>query len=147
MVLQAKDIMDSAFLTFDGDVDALSCARAMVERRKGYAIVTVGGPARATEIVTEWDYLEKIVAPGVDPGLVKLKDIASPVATACRPETPTDEVISTMTKLGVRRMIVRTDDRIMGVITAKNVLATFREYVDKLTAEIAGNQSNQTPLG
>jgi len=147
MVLRAKDIMDSAFLTFEGDVDALSCARAMVERRKGYAIVIAGGPAKVTEIVTEWDYVEKIVAPGIDPSRVKLKDIASPVSTACHPDTPTDEVVSTMSRLGVRRMVVRTDDRILGVITAKNVLAIFREYVDKLSAEIAGNQSNQTPLG
>lgn len=147
MVLQAKDIMDTTFLTLDEETDALSCARAMVERRKGYAIVTSGGPAKVTGIVTEWDFLEKIVGPGVDPSRVKLKEIASPVARACRPETPTDEVVSTMSKLGVRRLIVRADDQVLGVITAKTILAIFREYVDKLSVEIAGNQSNQTPLG
>jgi CBS domain-containing protein len=147
MVLRAKDIMDTSFLTMDGETDALTCALTMVERRKGYAVVTVGGPTQIAGIVTEWDYLEKIVAPGVDPAGVKLRQLASPNVHSCTPETATDEVVQTMAKLGIRRMIVRKDDQVVGVITAKNVLAIFREYIDKLTSEIAGFQSTATPLG
>ena len=147
MVLRAKDIMDSSFLTLDGETDALSCAQTMVERRKGYAVVTSGGPARIAGIVTEWDYLEKIVAPGVDPAKVKLKDLASENVQSCAPDTPTDEVVTMMANLGIRRMIVRKGDEVVGVITAKNVLAVFRQYVDKLSSEIAGFQSSSTPLG
>ncbi|MGD0718846.1 MAG: CBS domain-containing protein [Thermoplasmata archaeon] len=147
MVLLAKDIMDASFLTLDGESDALSCAQTMVERRKGYAVVTSGSPSKVAGIVTEWDYLEKIVAPGVDPARVKLKDLASATLQSCSPDTPTDEVVTTMAKLGVRRMVVRKDDRVLGVITAKNVLAIFRQYIDKVSSEIAGYQSSQTPLG
>jgi CBS domain-containing protein len=147
MVLLAKDIMDSSFLSLDGETDALTCALTMVERRKGYAVVTSGGPSRIAGIVTEWDYLEKIVAPGVDPARVKLKDLASPNVQSCSPDTPTDEVVTAMANLGIRRMVVRKDDQVVGVITAKNILATFRQYVDKLSSEIAGFQSTSTPLG
>jgi signal-transduction protein with cAMP-binding, CBS, and nucleotidyltransferase domain len=147
MVLRAKDIMDTSLLTVDEGLDALTCAQTMVERRKGYAIVTSGGPTKIAGIVTEWDFLERIVAPGVDPSKVLVKEIASATVHACTPETPTDEVVSTMANLGVRRIVVRTDDQVVGVITAKNVLAIFRQYIDKLTSEIAGYQSSQTPLG
>jgi CBS domain-containing protein len=147
MVLRAKDIMDTSFLTVDEDVVALECAQRMVERRKGYAVVTRGGTTKASGIVTEWDFLEKVVAPGIDPTQRRVRDLASTTVHSCSPDTPTDEVVTAMSNLGVRRMVVRTDDRVVGVITAKNVIAIFREYVDKLTSEIAGFQSTQTPLG
>lgn len=147
MVQRAKEIMDSNVLTVDAATDALACARTMVERHKGYAVVTQGSPPRVFGIVTEWDFLAKIVAAGTDPAGVRAVDLASSTVHACSPETPTDEVVATMAKYGVRRLLVMTDEGVVGVITAKNVLAIFRAYVDKLTSEIAGYQSNLTPLG
>ena len=147
MVLRAKDIMDTSFLSMDDQTDALTAARTMVERRRGYTVVTSGGTGHIAGIVTEWDFLEKVVARGLDPSKVRLHELASTVVHSCSPETPTDEVVTAMANLGVRRMIVRVDDRVAGIITARNVLATFREYVDRLSREIASYQSSQTPLG
>lgn len=145
--MRAKDIMDTSVLTVDEEMGALTCAQTMVERRKGYAVVTRGVAAKVAGIVTEWDFLEKIVAPGIDPTRSRVKDLASLTVHSCSPDTPTDEVVTMMANLGIRRIVVRTDDRVVGVITAKNVLAIFRQYIDKLTSEIAGFQSTQTPLG
>jgi CBS domain-containing protein len=147
MVLRAKDIMDASFLALDEETDALACARVMVERRKGYAVVTRGGATRIAGIVTEWDFLEKVLAPGVDPARVRVKDLASPAVHSCAPDTPTDEVVAAMAQLGIRRMVVRAGDTVVGIITAKNVLAIFRAYIDKLSSEIAGYQSSAPPLG
>ncbi len=147
MVLRAMDIMDTSFLTVDADSDALTCAQSMVERRKGYAVVTRGGPTKLAGIVTEWDYVQRIVAAGADAARTRVHEIASGVVHAVPPETPTDEVVSKMAELGVRRMVVRKGDEVVGVITARNVLAIFRQYIDRLSSEIAGYQSNQTPLG
>ncbi len=147
MVLLAKDIMESSFLTLDEETDALTGAKTMVAQRKGYAVVTRGGSSAVAGIVTEWDFLEKIVAREVDPKSRRIMDLASPTVHACAPDTPTDEVVTRMASLGIRRMVVRTEERVVGVITAKNVLGAFRQYVDKLSREIAGYQSSQTPLG
>lgn len=147
MLLRARDIMDTTFLALDEETDALVAAKEMVAQRKGYAVVTRGGPDRLTGIVTEWDFLEKLVAAGVSPAGLRLKDLASSSVRSCSPETPTDEVVAMMSSLGVRRVVVRVEDRVVGVITAKNVLAAFRQYVDQLSQQIAAYQSNQTPLG
>ncbi|HYA70962.1 MAG TPA: CBS domain-containing protein [Thermoplasmata archaeon] len=147
MVLLAKNIMDASILAMDDETDALACARAMVAQHKGYAIVTHGGPTAVTGIVTEWDFLEKVLAAGKDPSQIRLKELASPNLHSCTPETPTDEVVNTMARLGVRRLVVRSGDQVVGVITTRNILATFRQYVDKLSSEIAGYQSSSTPLG
>jgi CBS domain-containing protein len=147
MVLLAKDIMDTDLLTVDEETDALACARRMVAARKGYAIATRGGAATVTGIVTEWDFIEKIVAPGTDPQTVRVKQIASSNVQGCGPETPTDEVASRMAALGVRRMVVRSGDQVVGVIASRHLIAAFREYIDRLTAQIAGSQSPGSPIG
>jgi len=147
MVLLAKNIMDATFLSMDDGTDALTCVRAMVAARKGYAIVTRGGPQSVVGIVTEWDFLEKVFGTGKDPASVTLREIASPNLQSCSPETPTDEVVTTMARLGIRRLVVRSGTDVVGVITTRNILATFRQYIDKLSSEIAGYQSSLTPLG
>ena len=66
MVLVAKDIMDPDVLTVDEAADALTCARAMAARHKGYAVLTRQGGIAG--IVTEWDFLAKVVAEQRDGG-------------------------------------------------------------------------------
>jgi signal-transduction protein with cAMP-binding, CBS, and nucleotidyltransferase domain len=146
MVLLAKDIMETSVLTVEEGIDALSCARAMTERRKGYAIL-IRPPGTIAGIVTEWDFLSKVVAAGLDPAKTPAREIATSVVDSCSPDTPTDVVVTTMAEKGVRRMVVRAGDQVLGIITARNVLRMFREYVDKVSSEIAGYQSAPTPLG
>jgi CBS domain-containing protein len=145
MVLQAKDIMEYAFLAVDEESSAYDCARQMVEQHKGYAVVSRAG--KPYGIVTEWDYLAKIVAGSADARTVKVREIASQVMHSCAPETPTDEVVSQMAAHGIRRMIVRQGDQVVGIITSRIVLQKFREYIDKVSSEIAGYQSAPSTLG
>jgi CBS domain-containing protein len=145
MVLQAQDIMDRSPLTVDEETDALATAKRMVAARKGYAVLTRGSAASLSGIVTEWDYLEKIVATGVAAASVPVRSIASPNVQSCAPRTPTDEVASTMAQLGVRRIVVRSGDQVVGVITSRQVIGGFREYIDKLTAQIAGYHAGANP--
>jgi CBS domain-containing protein len=138
MVLLAKDIMDRNLLTVDEETDALSVAKKMTGAHKGYAVLTKGENGAIAGIVTEWDFLEKVVATGVSPGTIRVKEIASPIVHACFPDTPTDEVAETMARFGIRRVVVRANDRAAGVVTSRIVIGAFREYIDKLTAQIAG---------
>ena len=147
MVLQAKEIMDRNLLTLDEETDALTTAKKMAAARKGYAVLTRGGAATIAGIVTEWDFLEKIVAAGVAAESVPAKQIGSPIVHACFPETPTDEVASTMAEFGIRRIVVRSGDQVVGVITSRKLIEIFRQYVDKLTAQIAGYHAGANPPG
>jgi CBS domain-containing protein len=147
MVLQAKDIMDRNLLTVDEETDALSAARKMVGARKGYAVLTRGAGASIAGIVTEWDFLEKVIATGVPPASVRVKEIGSATVQTCLPETPTDEVATMMATHGIRRIVVRSGDQVVGMITSRHVIAIFRQYIDKLTAQIAGYHVGTDPPG
>ncbi|MGI0071982.1 MAG: CBS domain-containing protein [Thermoplasmata archaeon] len=146
MVLVAKDIMEKVVLTMDEGVDALTCARKMAEQHKGYAVL-IRGTDTIAGIVTEWDYLAKVVAAGLDPAKVGVREIATAAVDSCAPDTPTDVVVATMSQKGIRRMVVRSGDRLVGIITARTVIRMFREYVDKVSSEIAGYQSNPASPG
>jgi signal-transduction protein with cAMP-binding, CBS, and nucleotidyltransferase domain len=146
MVLLARDIMEPKVLMVPASTDALSCARRMVAQRKGYAVVQ-GPNGTVVGIVTEWDFLERVLAPGQDPAQVRVGDLASPIVRPCAPDTPAEDVVATMAAEGIRRMVVRSGDTVVGIITSRDVLAMFRQYVDKLSSEIAGYHSDPPPLG
>jgi len=146
MVLRARDIMDPKVLTIDGEMDARSCAQFLADQHKGYAIV-LGPNGEAAGIVTEWDFLSKVVGPGVDPSQLAVREIASPVIRSCGPDTPAEDLIETMATEGIRRIVVRSGPSVVGVITSRNILVMFRQYIDKLSQEIASYHSDPHPLG
>src|SRR5438094_3901009 len=74
MVLIAKDVVEKEFLSLPRDTTALEAARQMKAKRHGFAIIA--SPSASPEgIVTEKDYLYKIVAWRKDHSHVKLIDI------------------------------------------------------------------------
>ncbi|HXQ48399.1 MAG TPA: CBS domain-containing protein [Thermoplasmata archaeon] len=146
MVLLARDIMDPTIVSVESTMDALACARALTVARRGYAVV-LRPTGEVAGIVTEWDFLEKVIAAGKDPARVPIADIASPLLHACELDTPADEVVELMATSGIRRVPVRSGGRVVGIITSRDVLAMFRQYVDKLSSEIAGYHSDPNPMG
>ncbi len=146
MVLLARDIMDPKVLTVDGTMSVRECAEYLSGQHKGYAIVH-GPHAEVIGIVTEWDFLSKVMAVGGDPTTVRVSDIATPILRSCTPETPTEDLVETMATEGIRRMVVRSGPQVVGIITSRDVLVMFRQYVDKLSSQIAGYHSDPTPLG
>lgn len=135
MVLRAHEVMHRDVLVVDGELSALEVARRMVEARKGYAIVNEEG--KALGIVTEWDFLEKVLAKELDPRSVKIREIASKPLISCDKDTPTEEVVEMMVEKGVRRLIVLDNGSVVGVITSKDILKIFKQYVDRISSIVA----------
>jgi signal-transduction protein with cAMP-binding, CBS, and nucleotidyltransferase domain len=140
MVLVAKDIVEKEFLSLSRETTALEGARQMKAKRHGYAIIasSTGSPEG---IVTEWDYLSKIVADGRDPSHVKLGDIMTSDLVSVDANVGLDQVAQLMTQKGIRRVLVLKDQKVIGVITAAIMLSRLKEYVDKVSSTIARLQS------
>jgi len=140
MVLVAKDIAEKEFLSLSRETTALEAARQMKAKKHGYAIVasSAGSPEG---IVTEWDYLSKIVAEGRDPSHVKLGDIMTSDLVSVDANVGLDQVAELMAHRGIRRVLVLKDRKVIGVITAGIMLSRLKEYVDKVSSTIARLQS------
>ncbi len=140
MVLVAKDIVEKEFLSLSRETTALEGARQMKAKRHGYAIIasSTGSPEG---IVTEWDFLSKIVAEGRDPSHVKLGDIMTSDLVSVDANVGLDQVAELMAHKGIRRVLVLKDRKVIGVITAAIMLSRLKEYVDQVSSTIARLQS------
>ncbi|MCI4351644.1 MAG: CBS domain-containing protein [Thermoplasmata archaeon] len=138
MVIKAREIMHADVLTVEPSTTAFECARRMAEARKGYAVLLKDG--QMLGIVTEWDFLAKVVARGADPAAIPVSSIASAPVASCDADTPTHEVVERMAREGIRRMVVTHGGRVVGMITSRDVIVAFKPYVDKISADISGYQ-------
>src|SRR2546422_8901139 len=101
MVLIAKDIVEKDFLSLSRNTSALEAARQMKAKGNGFVIIASGGSPEG--IVTEWDFLAKIMAEGKDPAGVKLGDIMTSNLVSVDGNEGIDQVAQIMTQKGIRR--------------------------------------------
>ncbi|MCI4337139.1 MAG: CBS domain-containing protein [Thermoplasmata archaeon] len=140
MVLTIKEVMDSHFVTATDEVTVHDGAQRMVAARHGFVLLV--DQDRPTGIVTEWDLVEKVVARGADPRTISLGSIATRAVVSCDQNMATGDVIDIMVSRGIRRMVITDGGRVVGVVGAKDVLRSFRAYVDRISADIARLQSS-----
>ncbi|HXW95214.1 MAG TPA: CBS domain-containing protein [Nitrososphaerales archaeon] len=139
MVLYARDIVEKDFLAVSGTTSVLEGARAMKDSKHGFAII--GTPAEPEGVVTEWDIISKVVSEGLDPRGVTMGEVMSTDLLSIDASTPLSVVSQTMTEKGVRRILVKEGNEVMGFITSKTMLARMNDYVDKISAQISRLQA------
>jgi len=136
MVLVAKDIVEKDFLSMEQNATALEAAKRMQSNRHGFVVV-VTADGKPVGIVTEWDYLSKLVAEGKDPAQVKLEEIMSRNLVTVKADDGIDYVAQLMAERGIRRVLVLQDGKILGTITARTMLARMKDYIDRISTQIA----------
>jgi CBS domain-containing protein len=142
MVLYAKDIVEKGFLSVPAGTSVLEAAKAMREGQHGFVIVATAD-GKPEGIATEWDFLVHVIAEDRDPEAVRLEEIMSRNLVAVDASVGIDKVSQIMVSQGTRRILVVKDGKILGVIEAKTILARMKEYIDRVSAQIA---RTQTPM-
>ncbi|MDG6955269.1 MAG: CBS domain-containing protein [Nitrososphaerota archaeon] len=139
MVLYAKDIVEKEFLSLTPESTIVEAAKAMKARRRGF--VLVGTPADPQGLVTEWDVLSKVVAEGLDPQKVTLGQVMTKELLSIDAGAGLSMVSQMMTEHGVRRLLVKEGDQVIGFITSRIMMAHMNEYVDKVSTQISRLQA------
>lgn len=127
--------MQKASSTLSSSMKALSAAKIMANDHVGFMIVDVNGVPSG--IVTEWDFIAKIISKGLNPEDLTLGDIMEKDLFWVEPDTPTEKVVALMNERGIRRIPVMKNGRLLGVITSKDIMRIFRDYMDNLTEIIS----------
>lgn len=139
MVLYAKDIVETEFISMPPHLSVREAANAMTTRRHGFVII-ISPEGAPIGIVTEWDVLAKVVAPGRNPSEVRLQDIMARSLVSIDANEGIDRVAKLMAQDGTRRVLVTKDGKILGVIRVQTILARMRDYIDSISAQIARAQ-------
>jgi len=115
-----SEYMSSLFARVSDTDSVAEAARTMRKADTTEAMVVSDSVPQG--IVTERDILYKVVAAGSNPTAVKVRDImSSPVHTVDEASSVGD-AIAKMSKLGIRRLGVTKNGRLVGIITQKAMI-------------------------
>ena len=110
--IPVRDIMTRPVITADADLDVLSAAKRMGSANVGSLI-----------ILTERDLVRKVIAQGVDPRNLKVREIMSSPVTAIEPDASIRDAANLMLRAGVKRLPVILKGKLMGIITDTDLVS------------------------
>ncbi len=130
MVLIAEDIMKKLPAPMPSTISVADAAKIMANDQVGYALIA--DSELILGIVTEWDILYKVVAPGKNPKDVTMGQIMNREVYSAPPETPTMKITKIMNEKGIRRLLVGSNGKYLGIITSKDIIRIFDDYMDNV---------------
>ncbi len=127
--MNVKAVMSSPVITEDEDTSVVIIARDMELSEIGSVVITRGD--KPVGIVTDRDITIKIRAKMDTPGEVKAKGImVSPLITI-GPEAPVEKACELLAENDIRRLPVMENDKLVGIISVRNILTGAPEYVQR----------------
>jgi CBS domain-containing protein len=121
-------------LSARGEISVSDASKLMVENDQWYVIVLKAGSP--VGIVTEKDFVSKVLSKDLKPKKVRLFDIMSSPLVTVDPDADLSRATGIMKEKRVRKLPVVKDSVIYGVITARDVISHFEDYVNKSIREI-----------
>ncbi len=113
--------MSTDFARVKLDDNVSTAAKAMQKAGVTEALAVDGG--RPNGIVTERDIVYKVVAPGLDPSSVTVREIMSSPVETIEDTAKVADAIAKMSKLGVRRLGVTKNGKLIGLVTQKAMVS------------------------
>jgi CBS domain-containing protein len=129
MSYSVKDYMEKDVPTIVDTVTVTEAAKAISERGKGFLVVLRGG--MPSGIVTEEDFVKKVMACELDPKTLSVGQIMSSPLITVGPDKDLLKTSQLMKEHNVRRLPVVMEGIIYGVITAMDIATHCGTYVDK----------------
>lgn len=120
MKILAKDLMTSEPITISKEASVKKAVETMLKKDVGSLLVVEGD--EIVGIITEKDIISKVVKYAKDPTKVKVKDVMTKKLITIRPDADIYEIAKVMTKKNVRRLPVCQGNKLLGLVTEKDIL-------------------------
>jgi CBS domain-containing protein len=129
-----RDVMNSPVISAGPEDSIKDIALKMSENRVGSIVITKNEVP--TGIITDWDIVSGGVVKDIKPGLLKASEIMQPIHTIESEESIT-EAARVLRRNNIKRLGVVYKGRLVGIISASDVIAVTPELVD-VVSEKAG---------
>ena len=96
-------------------------------------VMSKGGPVG---LIRDWDIVRRVVAPKLNSETVKVDEIMSTPISSVNADAELSEIAAVMAETGVRRVLVLQDGKVLGTITAGNLLNLLSHFPDRNTREV-----------
>lgn len=139
-----KDVMSSPVITVGENEKVDKVAQFMEMQRLGSIIVT-DKEGRPVGIITERDLVTRVLAKNKLPSVILAKDIMTSPLITTSPDESLSNTARQMSRLNVRRLGVVYKGNLVGVISAKDILAITPELIEMIQerARIEGGNAEE----
>jgi CBS domain-containing protein len=133
-----KEVMNRNVKTVRPEDTVKDAAKIMNEHRIG-SLVVVSGTGEVVGILTERDILADVVATGKSADEVKISDIMTPNIVTITPDKTLEEAADVMTENKIKKLPVVHEGRLVGIITATDLIAYEKDLIKKISVLLAAS--------
>jgi len=137
MILKVDDVMVENIITVDSDATVMEAVELMNKHEIGCLIVT--RKEKAVGIVTERDFLKRVLAESRDPKKIKVRQIMSKPLIFGEPDMDIEDAARLMFRKKIKKLPVVENGRLLGLVTLTD-LARFQPQIMKLLKKIANRE-------
>jgi CBS domain-containing protein len=119
-MLKVGDVMTLKVITEDEEISVTKLSRDMAVAGIGSVVITKKG--KPVGIVTERDIAIKVIMKDRKASDIKAKEIMSSPLVTIESDAPLEKACGLMAEKGIRRLPVIEDDKLVGIISVKNLL-------------------------
>jgi len=119
--LKVSEVMTREVISIDESVGVTEAAKLM--NAKSIGSVVVKKDNKVVGILTERDFLDKIVAKGLDPSAMRVRDIMSTPAITCTSDTPITVAVRVMRERKIRHLPIVDEGKLVGIVAGRDLTA------------------------
>ncbi len=141
---QVADVMTKKPISLSPKDTLQKCAQEMAKQHVGAMVLTEGNELKG--ILTEQDMVRKVVAKGVNPLELKIKDVMESDVKVISPEKDIFEALIMMKDLNIRHLPVVDGKNMIGFVTLKDILKIEPQLFDLLVEKFEIREAENKPL-
>lgn len=127
--------------------EKVSAAAARMRRYDVGTLMVVDSERKPIGIVTDRDLALRVLGEGRDPDRTRVSDVMTSYPSTLDLETPTEVALSTMQRLGVRRMpVVGPRGELAGMVSVDDLLAVLVPQLSDLSKVLAHSGAGGSAL-
>ncbi|MBP2625042.1 MAG: CBS domain-containing protein [Nitrosopumilaceae archaeon] len=119
-----RHIMEKNVITIDYNKTAFDTAKLLVENNTDFAIILQD--KKPIGIVTESDYIKKIIIKNKNASEIPIKDIMTENFQTVKPSTEIENAIQKMLNNSIKRLLVFENNDLVGVVTQIGLASYLR---------------------
>jgi len=136
--LKVRDVMVREVVTVDENSSVKEAVDIMNEFQIGSLIVLERGKARG--IVTERDFLKRVIAEAKDVMNTKVKEIMTTPLVVVAPSTDLEEAVKLMFQNKIKKLAVVDANKLMGIVTLTDI-ARVQPQIIKMLKQLAAKEA------
>lgn len=133
-MLKVEDVMVEQVVTIEASKNAREAVRLMNKHEIGCLVVTM--KEKPVGIVTERDFLKRVLAKSKNPQNVKIREIMSAPLMTAEPDMDVEDATKFMFRMNIKKLPIIKGQKLVGLVTFTD-LVRFQPQIVKILKKIS----------